>query len=1420
MKVKISSLKVAELDKLLLARSLPRTGNKSEKIARLMACNGNDEVEVEDSESQEDFHGFDEAETGDDSLTSQMRELKDIMLTLARSVQQLTTLSTERAITSNAGLNSRDTEQQVPAEVISRQSGSGTSGCLKDYIVMIPDFDPIKGNVTSVQFIDKVETLQRLHGWSDETTLFAVHHKMSGVAKMWIDALPVVETWKEFRQQFLKDFPSRVSVADIHRELIARKRNSNESLVEYYYAMLAIGKRGSVDEASILSYIINGLNDSSLTRTLLAMNPQTCSELLRSLENLTIQTYARKQTKNDEDDKTASVSGGAPTKGVKCFNCNRFGHISTSCPQPLKKPKCSKCAKIGHDASQCKGKGTTVAAMTEESKDYCPPVMKDVTVNGKTYEGFVDTGSDFTLMRKAVVPEGCDMEVTSKRMKGFGGSIVEVVEMFETNVVIDEESLMTTIYVVPNDLMRYDVLLGRDVLCKKQTKLTIEHGVLKVKSTMPSTFNVGESLDEHQKEKLDQILSSFKDCFAETLEDLGRCKNTQMEISLSTDKPVVGKRYQVPFSQRQILSDIIDKLLRCCIIRPSDSPYAASVLLVKKANGESRMCTDYRALNEVTIKKQYSMPVVEEQLSLLSGNKYFTTLDMTSGYYQIHVKEESKKFTAFITPDGLYEYNVMPFGLTNAPMVFQEMITQIIRKLKHRRNIISYVDEVIIPSLTISEGLQVLEEFLTAIREEGLTLRPTKCSFLQESVSFLGHTVSANGIRPGEEKTKCIEEFPRPESVSDVRKFIGITNFFRKFVPKYSQIAMPLTRLMKKDAVFIWKEPEENSFITLKTRITTQPVLALFDPNKEHEVHTDASSIGLSGVLLQYEGEELRPVFYYSRRCTESEGKYASHELEVLAIVETLERFRIYLLGKCFNIVTDCNSIATTKATSPLPPRIARWWFKLQEFDFTITHRSGAKMTHVDGMSRSPTLPSSQSRTVAENVLALTTNINDWVYQLQMSDKKLKHIFEVLNGNLQNEANEIKQIKADYVIENGRLFRKVNNMKRMVIPERVRWRITKACHDDLGHFGEEKTLQRLQRDFWFPRMRRYVKSYIQSCPECCYNKVKGGKAEGELHIEEVLPIPFRSINIDHMGPFPKSKKGNQYVFLIVCSFSKYTIIKPTRNTKTAPVITALREVMSIFGQPRRIVSDKGTAFTSKEFQQFVEYNGIQHVQTAVRTPRANGQAERINQTVLNALKCLVGDTKEWDTETTTIQWSINSQLNATTKFSPNDLIFNFSLRDVSYNRIIQAVGDEERENFDVRVIQQQAVANIQKQKEKWKARFDSRHSKPTQYKEGDLVVIDTVPQPTGESHKLDARYKGPYIVTKIIGNDRYLVEDLPDLSLKQRKYCGVMSTDHMKPWCYGDPSLEIEDKDESDDGSPRRDEESGEAELSTIKMSL
>lgn len=355
---------------------------------------------------------------------------------------------------------------------------------------MIPDFHPIKQSVTSIQFVDKIEKLRQLHGWSDDTILFAVHHKMKGVAKLWIDALPVMETWADFKQLFLKDFPCRVSMADVHRELMARRRNNSESLVEYYYSMLAIGRRGDVDDLSILSYIINGLNDSSLTRTLQAMNLQNCNDLLRSLENLPQNCCKKLMVRGDDQVKNVSPESGTVRKGPKCFNCNAFGHISTACPQPLKKSKCTICYKICHVATHCKTKGATVAAMTEEiTVNHCSPVMKDVRINGEKFLGFADTGSDFTLMRKCSVPRDAVIQPTSKRMKGFGGSVIEVTEMFTCEVVVDDESVKVFIYIIPNEVMPYDVLLGRDLLCRDDKRPTIEAGVLKVESVTSNVFN-------------------------------------------------------------------------------------------------------------------------------------------------------------------------------------------------------------------------------------------------------------------------------------------------------------------------------------------------------------------------------------------------------------------------------------------------------------------------------------------------------------------------------------------------------------------------------------------------------------------------------------------------------------------------------------------------------------------------------------------------------------------------------------------------------------------------------------------------------------------------------------------------------------------------------------------------------------------
>ncbi|CAK9813734.1 Retrovirus-related Pol polyprotein from transposon 17.6 [Anthophora plagiata] len=350
------------------------------------------------------------------------------------------------------------------------------------------------------------------------------------------------------------------------------------------------------------------------------------------------------------------------------------------------------------------------------------------------------------------------------------------------------------------------------------------------------------------------------------------------------------------------------------------------------------------------------MPIVEEQLASLSGNTYFTTLDLMSGYYQVPVEEESRKYMAFSTHDGHYEFNSMPFGLVNAPSVFQRMINEIIGQMRPGEAI-AYLDDIITPSRTVQQECDRFERLLQVLRGAGLTLRPNKCVFFATRLRFLGHEVDGNGIRPGEAKVACIRNFPCPNDVPSVRRFLGLCGFFRKFIKDFAQVSQPLTKLLKtkNGPHFTWTAEQNEAVDRLKMLLCSEPILALYDPNREHELHTDASSEGLAGILLQRDDEGgLRVAYYYSRQCTEAEKLYHNFELEVLAIVESLERFRVYLLGKHFRIVTDCSGVSSSKNTKPLIPRIPRWFLKLQEYDFELVHRTADKIPHADSLSRAP----------------------------------------------------------------------------------------------------------------------------------------------------------------------------------------------------------------------------------------------------------------------------------------------------------------------------------------------------------------------------------------------------------------------------------------------------------------------------------
>ncbi|XP_036347413.1 uncharacterized protein LOC118756776 [Rhagoletis pomonella] len=1020
--MKLSNLTVAQLNVLLRNNELAISGNKAHKVAALMEFLGTDEVELQEVPSVEPWE-------------QPFNQLQELVLSLANSVKSI-----EIALKPATRASDND-EGEAERIVLVTEGGAGApepspqrslpmqlvrATSVPEVVGVLPEFDPLRKTMTAQQFVTKVEQLQQVYRWKNETVLLAVQHKMKGIAKNWLDAQPVFGSWSDFVRMLLQDFPYTVTAADIHRELAARRRKPNEPLIEYFYEMLTIGRRGGVDEESINSYIINGLNDSALTRTLLAMNVRTCNDLRQSIESLRATTQASGQrfAQNVTSSDVSPVSAEDKGKRVKCYNCNVYGHYAAKCPQPQKKLRCSKCSKVGHDAKKCTAADPkhTVAKIecNVSTQQKSPPIVEEIECEGVKYQALVDTGSDHSLIRTTAAINSEHKTPTFQRLQGFGGSVVEVTQVIDTAIKLKDEVIKAKLYEVPDSMLNYDLLLGRDVLCGHDRRLIIDAGSMMLQIKNAQQFNVNEGLQDDGKQTVFKLLTDYDDCFSEGISTLGRSKTTTMSIEVTTPSPIVGRRYQVPFAKQQELSSILKELLANEVIRPSTSPHAASVVLVTKANGESRMCVDYRALNAVTIRKHFPMPVVEEQLSKLSGGRFFTTLDMTSGYYQIPIKEECKKYTAFLTHEGLYEHNVMPFGLVNAPMIFQEMVVKMISTLKSRNKVVSYVDEVIIATSSCEEGIAVLEEVLDAVRRDGLTLRPSKCQFLSNEVRFLGHEISSSGIAPGEMKTQCIKEFPRPTNVTQVRQFLGLTGFFRKFVGRYSQLACPLTMLLKKDISFQWEKQQQEAFIKLKEAITSKPVLTLYDPGKQHEVHTDASHVGLSGILFQCENEGEKPVFFYSRQCSVAETRFPSHELEVLAIVEALTRFRMYLLGKPFTVVTDCNAIVTTKAKTPLLPRIARWWLKLQEFDFKTKHRQGHKMQHVDGMSRAPCLPPTECQTVAEHVLAVTTEgSSDWVFAMQMQDKQLQEIVSMLMSS----SASAKQIQHDYELHKGRLYK-------------------------------------------------------------------------------------------------------------------------------------------------------------------------------------------------------------------------------------------------------------------------------------------------------------------------------------------------------------------------------------------------------------
>jgi len=436
---------------------------------------------------------------------------------------------------------------------------------------------------------------------------------------------------------------------------------------------------------------------------------------------------------------------------------------------------------------------------------------------------------------------------------------------------------------------------------------------------------------------------------------LGFTELVQHSIDTGTSAPIKVPYRPAGFAKKKVIEENLEMMLANDVIEPSTSPWSSPIVLVKKQDGSTRFCVDLRKVNEVTRKDAYTLPNIRDCLDSLSGARWFCTIDLASGYWQVGMADSDKEKTAFATHRGLYQFKKMPFGLTNAPATFMRLMSLALRGLEWERCLV-YLDDVIVFGSSFERCLENLSQVLTRFATAGLKLKPSKCFLFQPQVSFLGHIVGREGVRCDPAKIATVQDWPTPDNCREVRSFLGLANYYKRFVPNFSEVALPLTSLTKKDVPFVWSPECESSFQALKNCLTSAPALAYPIPDEEATfiLDTDASDVGIGAVLSQVQNGEEKVVAYASKGLTKSQRNYCTTYRELLAIVEFVPSFKHYLLGRPFEIRTDHSSLRWLHRFRDAEGLVGRWLATLANYTYRIVYREGPQHGNADALSRHP----------------------------------------------------------------------------------------------------------------------------------------------------------------------------------------------------------------------------------------------------------------------------------------------------------------------------------------------------------------------------------------------------------------------------------------------------------------------------------
>lgn len=993
-----------------------------------------------------------------------------------------------------------------------------------------------------------------------------------------------------------------------------------------------------------------------------------------------------------------------------------------------------------------------------------------ILVLGSKITGLLDSGATDSFLGKNSLEFLKSKDVDFHRLGCFvktaDGSPNKVEGYVYLNVRYDKVEKVVKFFVVPT--LDIELYLGMTFWAAFNIVPMMRISELVVSEQLNCVDKKLHVLSEDQALVLDEIKNLFPSF---NKSGLGRTSMYEFEIDVGNASPIKQRFYPISPAIQKDLYDELDRMLELDVIEESQSSWSSPITLVRKPNGAVRLCLDARKVNSVTISDAYPLPLIDGLLSRFKSTRFISSLDLKDAFWQVPLAKTSRDKTAFTVPGRpLYQFKVMPFGLRNAAQGMTRLMDKVIPYQLHEQ-IFVYLDDLLIVSETFEEHMTLLRTVAERLSKAKLTVNIEKSKFLMREIKYVGYIVGESGLKPDPSKVEGIMNFPPPKTVKQIRRVMGMANWYRRFIPNFADVTAPITNLTKKGVKFCWNSDAEIAFDKLKTLLSTAPVLVNPNFEKMFIIRCDASMEGIGGVLCQHDDEGCeRPIAYFSQKLNRAQKNYNVTELECLAAVLSVKKFRPYIEGYHFKIITDHASLRWLMSQKDLSGRLARWSMKLQSFDFEIEHQRASENV----------VPDALSRIFCDSLSAFLSDLSMHFDHIDPnSNENTDSEYQNLKTKIFKNPDQFPNLR----IHNDRIYIHIDPKISDSLSDLPSWKLwlpkplarktIEEEHDAPGaaHGGIKKTLDRIRRLYYWPGMAKEVYKYVNECEVCKTTKPSNKILKPPMGDLDLSARPWQRIYIDFLGPYPRSKTGKTCILIALDQLTKFVVLKAFPKASASNTVNFLKnDIFNVFGVPERIRSDNGGQFISKEFKALLNEFGILNDRTAFYSPQSNA-SERVNRSIICAIRAYLGEInhRSWDTHLSDIASALRNSVHQSTQYSPHFLMFGFHKVNHADTykllREISCLNESEIEILPVHLrmplVHTKVLEHLKLAYEANKKTYNLR-SRPVTYNIGDEVYVRQHILSNAVQHisgKLAPQWKKAVVVARQ-GSVMYILKDL------------------------------------------------------------